>query len=185
MKRSGFAAIVSRFREARARIVWCMVGTAVYQVGRASPSQWKKRSALNPGVANTLPPAASDDITAATSPWMWNSGMMLRQRSSAVRDSVRPMLAADAARLAWVSGTSFGRDVVPDVWSRSAMSPGSASAAGAGAPTAALSMRKVPAGPPASGTRRKTSRPRRVATSTLGPVSSFATSTALAPISPR
>ena len=59
-----------------------MVGTAVYQVGRASPSQWKKRSALKPGVQNTLPPAASEDSTAAISPWMWNSGMMLRQRSS-------------------------------------------------------------------------------------------------------
>ena len=68
-----------------------MVGTAVYQVGRASPSQWKKRSALKPGVQKTLPPAASDDSTAAISPWMWNSGMMLRQRSPAVRPSVAPI----------------------------------------------------------------------------------------------
>ena len=71
-----------------------MVGTAVYQVGCASLSQAKKRSALKPGVQNTLPPAASDDSTAAISPWMWNSGMMLRQRSPGVSAERR----ADMAR---------------------------------------------------------------------------------------
>ena len=50
MKRSAAAASASSLRAARARIAWCMVGTAVYQVGFASPSQWKKRSALKPGV---------------------------------------------------------------------------------------------------------------------------------------
>ena len=34
-----------------ARIAWCMVGTAVYQLGLASSSHWKKRSALKPGRA--------------------------------------------------------------------------------------------------------------------------------------
>ena len=82
MKRSAAAATASALRAARARIAWCMVGTAVYQVGFASPSQAKKRSALKPGVQKTLPPAASDESTAAISPWIWNSGMMLRQRSS-------------------------------------------------------------------------------------------------------
>jgi len=44
-------------------------GDGVYQVAPASPSQLKKRSALNPGVHTTLPPAASDARTAAISPW--------------------------------------------------------------------------------------------------------------------
>ncbi len=92
-----------------------MVGTALYQVGRASVSHWKKRNALKPGVQKTLPPAASDDSTAAIRPWMWNNGMMLRQRSFAVSSSVAPIWDADAARLEWRSGTSFGRDVVPEV----------------------------------------------------------------------
>ena len=64
MKRSLVAASASGLRAARARIAWCIVGTAVYQVGRASQSHWKKRSALKPGVQNTLPPAANDDSTA-------------------------------------------------------------------------------------------------------------------------
>ena len=68
MKRSFAAATISGLRAARDRIAWCMVGTAVYQVGRASPSHWKKRSALKPGVQTTLPPAASEDSTAAISP---------------------------------------------------------------------------------------------------------------------
>src|SRR5690606_38111507 len=82
MKRSFTFSMISLLRSARVRIAWCMVGTAVYQVGLASSSQLKKRSALKPGVQKTLPPAAMDDSTAAISPWMWNNGMMLRQRSS-------------------------------------------------------------------------------------------------------
>ena len=76
-----------------------MVGTAVYQVGCASSSQWKKRSALKPGVQQIEPPAASEDSTAAIRPWMWNSGMTLRQRSAGVSASVAPMWRAEAARL--------------------------------------------------------------------------------------
>ena len=49
-KRSGLAAITSLFCAARARIVWCMVGTAVYQVGRHSAIHAKNFSALKPGV---------------------------------------------------------------------------------------------------------------------------------------
>ncbi len=33
MKRSGWRAITSALRAARATIAWCIVGTAVYQVG--------------------------------------------------------------------------------------------------------------------------------------------------------
>ena len=48
--------------------------------------------------------------------------------------------------MAWLSGTSFGRDVVPDVCSSSAMSSASASRRGAGAPIASPSSLNVPAG---------------------------------------
>ncbi len=69
-------------RLARSRIAWCMVGTAVYQVGRTSSNQEKNLRALKPGVQTTEPPAAMLDRTAAIRPWMWKSGMMLRQTSS-------------------------------------------------------------------------------------------------------
>ena len=50
MKRSLASATASGLRAARARIAWCMVGTAVYQLGLASSVQAKKRKALKPGV---------------------------------------------------------------------------------------------------------------------------------------
>ncbi len=50
MRRSFARPMASALRPARARIAWCIVGTAVYQVGAASPSQAKKRRALKPGV---------------------------------------------------------------------------------------------------------------------------------------
>ena len=55
---------------------------------------------------------------------MWNSGMITRPRSFAVSDSVLRMLPADATEFLCASGTIFGRDVVPDVCSTSAMSSG-------------------------------------------------------------
>src|SRR5436190_13469515 len=105
MKRSGLRSMISRFRSARVRIAWCIVGTAVYQVGWASSSQAKKRSALKPGVQNTDAPTASDESVAAISPWMWNSGMMFMQRSADVSASVWLMWRAEAVRLRWLSGT--------------------------------------------------------------------------------
>src|SRR5205823_4687810 len=123
-KRSGFRAMLSWLRLARARIAWCIVGTAVYQVGWAASSQAKKRKALKPGVQNTDAPAASDESVAAISPWMWNSGMMFMQRSAGVSASVWLMWRAEAVRLLWLSGTCFGREVVPEVWSTSAISSG-------------------------------------------------------------
>ena len=68
MKRRGLARIAASFLPARERIVWCMVGTALYQVGLASSSQAKKLKALKPGVQNTLPPAATEASTVAISP---------------------------------------------------------------------------------------------------------------------
>ena len=141
MKRSAAAASASGLRAARGRIAWCMVGTAVYQVGRASLSHWKKRSALKPGVQKTLPPAASEDSTAAISPWMWNSGMMLRQRSSGRQAERRADMARRGGEIGMAAAApASGRDVVPEVCSNSAMSPASANPGAAGGPIASPSI---------------------------------------------
>src|SRR5580704_6868117 len=67
-KRSGFAAMTSQFCAARVRMVWCMVGTAVYHVGLASVIQVKKFSALKPDVQKILLPAASGASRPAIKP---------------------------------------------------------------------------------------------------------------------
>ena len=59
IKRSEQSLMTSRFFAARVRIAWCMVGTAVYQVGRASAIQEKNFRALKPVVQQTSPPADS------------------------------------------------------------------------------------------------------------------------------
>ena len=76
-----------------------MVGTAVYHVGSASPIQAKKASALNPGEHQIDAPAVSEASNAAVRPWMWNSGMMFRHRSSGASDRLRATCAAEAPRL--------------------------------------------------------------------------------------
>jgi hypothetical protein len=68
MKRSGWRAMTSLFLLARPTMAWCMVGTAVYQVGLASSIQPKNFSALKPGVQNTCEPAASGASTPAMRP---------------------------------------------------------------------------------------------------------------------
>jgi hypothetical protein len=60
--------------------------------------------------------------------------MMFRQTSSGVSRRVRPMFRADAARFACDSGTIFGRAVVPEVCSTSAISPAVAGPGSAGVP---------------------------------------------------
>src|SRR5262245_59870479 len=70
-------------RALRARIAWCIVGTAVYQVGDVSRSQRANFSASNPGVHTTLAPAERLASSAPTRPCTWNKGMMLRHRSDA------------------------------------------------------------------------------------------------------
>ena len=92
-----------------------MVGTAVYQVGLTSWNQANTFSALKPGEQKTLAPAYNVLSTAAIRPWMWNSGMMLRQRSAGVTWVVAAMWRAEAVTLIWLSGTIFGREVVPEV----------------------------------------------------------------------
>ena len=43
----------------RIRIAWCIVGTAVYQLGRTAPTQSANLNALNPGVQHTPGPRAA------------------------------------------------------------------------------------------------------------------------------
>src|ERR1019366_4657559 len=126
MKRSRLVATVSAFFGARSRIAWCIVGTAVYQVGLTSLSQPKNFSALKPLVQLTAPPAESGASSAAINPRMWNSGITQSPLSFFVSESVRRMLFADAHTLRCASGTIFGRDVVPDVCRTSATSSGDA-----------------------------------------------------------
>ena len=135
-----------------------MVGTAVYQVGLLSSIHANARSALNPGAHHTDPPAATEDSTAAIKPWIWKSGIMFRQRSCGVSANVAPILLADAVTFSWESGTIFGRDVVPEVCSTSAISAGAANPPDAGdANSVALSAKrlKLPTGPFSSGMRRR------------------------------
>src|SRR5213079_1051392 len=103
--RNGLAAITSWLWVARARMVWCIVGTAVYQVGLASLIQAKNLSALKPGVEKTRLPAASGASKLAISPWMWNSGMTMSPQSSGASWSVEAMFRAEAVMFRWDNGT--------------------------------------------------------------------------------
>src|SRR5437660_8287425 len=126
MNRSRARDAASGSAAAAARTAWWIVGTAVYQVAAKSCSHPRKRRPSKPEVQITLPLTVTLAARAATSPWMWNSGITLRQRSAADKLSVAATLLADAHRLAWVSGTCFGRDVVPLVCRTRATSSGAA-----------------------------------------------------------
>src|SRR5690606_27496387 len=125
------------------------------------------------------------DDTAAIKPWMWNSGMILRQRSSAVRANVSTMLRAVAHMLRWLSGTIFGREVVPEVCSTSATSSGSAGPACAGLPAVGPDRVKAPAGAPGGTASVTIGIDRARATSSAGEVEPASTTSALAPRSDR
>ena len=89
---------------------------------------------------------------------MWKSGITFRQRSPAVSASDSTMFPADTARLRWLSGTSFGREVVPEVCSSSATSSGATSsgaarAGRAGVAAASLGRRLRPPGSLSSASR--------------------------------
>src|SRR5689334_4528416 len=99
-----------------------MVGTAEYQFACESSSQEKNLSALNPGGQKTLAPARIEEVKAPISPWIWNSGMITRQRSAGVSARQVEMLRAEASRFFCASGTILGREVVPEVCSTRAPS---------------------------------------------------------------
>ena len=179
MKRRPSPSMTALLRAARPRIAWCMVGTAVYQVGRTSSNCWKMRRALKPGAQWTDAPARMEALTAAISPWMWNSGMMFRHRSAGFSASEAAICPAEAARLAPDKGTIFGREVVPEVCSTRAMSSGSAGGAASGTepPTSRL---KLPAGPLMSSASSIRVAPCFSATARAGVSSPAATITAFA-----
>ena len=139
MKRSFAAATASGLRAARARIAWCMVGTAVYQVGFASPSQRKEAQRIEAGRAERAAAGRERGEHGRDQPVDMEqrhdveAAVVRRQRQR------RADMAGGGARLAWLSGTSFGREVVPEVWRRSATSPSSARPGRAASPPAAPS----------------------------------------------
>ena len=53
MKRNDILVKISVFRKALDRIAWCIVGTAVYQLGEASSNQLNTIKALKEGQQNT------------------------------------------------------------------------------------------------------------------------------------
>ena len=115
MNRSLWRSRKSVWWRARVRIAWCMVGTAVYQVACDESSQEKKLVALKPGATQTVPPAAREARSPATSPWTWNTGMIDRQVSVHESPRLSATPRAESARFRCVRGTSFGRAVVPEV----------------------------------------------------------------------
>ena len=68
ISRNCVSARISALRSARVRINWCIVGTAVYQEGRASRSQPNACIALKPGEHQVQPPAPTLASTPAISP---------------------------------------------------------------------------------------------------------------------
>ena len=116
---SGTSGFVLRARDSSA---WCIVGTAEYHVTLCSLTTGQKFSGLNRGGATTVPPVCSVESVDATSPCTWKSGMTHSATSSSVRSYVAAMFRSDVVRFRCVSGTRFGRDVVPLVCSTSATS---------------------------------------------------------------
>ena len=82
IRRSLLPATADGLRRARCRMAWCIVGTALYQVGRSSSTHLKNRIAWKPGLDATAAPAFRDESSPPIKPWIWNSGMMLRHLSS-------------------------------------------------------------------------------------------------------
>src|SRR5208282_3168350 len=70
IRRRRLAATISTLRGARPRIAWCIVGTAVYQVGFVSANHRKNFSASKFGAQAIDAPAAMLDSTAPIKPWM-------------------------------------------------------------------------------------------------------------------
>ena len=75
-KRSAWPGTSAGLAERASRIAWCIVGTAVVQVGSSASSQSKNRTWWKPRRADdaSLRPRATR-AERATSPWMWKSGM--------------------------------------------------------------------------------------------------------------
>jgi hypothetical protein len=115
-------------------------------------------------------PAESGASRLAISPWMWNSGMITSPQSPGASFSVVRMFRAEAAMLRWDRGTSFGREVVPEVCRISAMSSACANPPGALAPGSfgAEASSNAPAPSPGVGFSSSTLMPSLAATESAG-----------------
>ena len=182
IKRKGTLAITSRLLAERDKIAWCMVGTAVYQVGLTSSICEKNFKALKPLVQCTSPPCDKGAKMPAISPWIWNKGITFKPRSEALNAVLFAMCWAEAQTLRCVSGTILGRDVVPEVCSTKATS--SAYAMPAEAAVAAcldeVSSVNEPAPRAGVGKRYTIDTPNFSATATAGDAEPFSTTSALA-----
>ena len=184
MKRSLWRSTDSARPRARSSTAACIEGTAVYHVGSSSSSQSKKCTWWKPGAHATEPPARREARRAVTKPWMWKSGITFRHRSDCSSRNVSATFRAETASWRCVSGTSFGRDVVPDVWRARATAPGSGLLVGD--PSSGTPSRvKIPAGCDGSTWRSSTRIPRDRATSRAGVSSESLTTTARASRSSR
>ncbi len=86
--RSGRDGCSEGWERNRSASAWCIVGTAVNQVGDRSAHQRGTSGAWKPPVQMTDDPASSGANRPATSPCTWNSGMTSRPMSSGVNSSV-------------------------------------------------------------------------------------------------
>ena len=160
-----------RCARARARIAWCMVGTAVYQVGvrlleparrterveaRRAEDRCPRRERGEHRGDEAVDMEQRHDVEAAVA----------GGRAPASRRYGRPR------RRRWpgCSGTSFGRDVVPEVWSTRAMSSGFGEArrAPASRPASPSSVKCRPGRPDRTRRREDRDAERAAATSTAG-----------------
>ena len=105
-------------------------------------SQPKKLLTSHPGVQTTLAPAASEVSTLAMRPCPWNRGITFKHRSVSFSTSAAHELRADVQMLACVSGTIFGRDVVPDVRNSSATSAGAIESSDGVPPWSPVNMKR-------------------------------------------
>src|SRR5579864_3484881 len=109
---------------ARASRSWWIVGTAEYHVTRYCRTNRQNESGLNLVGTTIAPPLSKVASVDATSPCTWNSGMTQSATSSVVSEYVAATFRADVARLQCLSGTRFGRPVLPLVCRISATSSG-------------------------------------------------------------
>src|SRR5579864_6591242 len=101
-----------------------MVGTAEYHVTRYCRTRRPKESGLNLVGTTIAPPLSNVASVEATSPCTWNNGMTHSATSSVESVYVAATLRAEVARLQCLSGTRFGRPVLPLVCRIKAISSG-------------------------------------------------------------
>jgi hypothetical protein len=110
---------------------------------------------------------------------------MLRQQSLGCKDSTSVMLRADAIKLAWVSGTNLGLEVVPEVCKSKAMSWGPEQSAAVPLGTPVADKVNAPAGPWGTDDSSTTFNPQVRAANRTGEGALEGTITTLARKSPR